>query len=344
MSHGTNDSWWTKLTRPVLEFPIDLAILGFAVALATFALLQPEVRATPLAVVLGLPVALFAPGYAVVSFLFPEAGPPRPTGWGEPKRIRREGISLTERISLSFGVSLCLLPLLGLSLSLPELSFDPVYVLAIVVGFTLAVIVFGAIRRVNVPADDRFSVSIRGGASRIYGALFDDETGFDVVLNVLLALSVVVALSAVGYAFAAPQDGEHFSQLTLLNETDDGEFVTADASVSFTPGETKPMYISVTNHEGERVKYTVVAELQRVEQRPDGSARIVEQQERKRFEQRLPAGGSWRTQHEISPTMAGEDLRLVYLLYKGDPPSNPSINNADEHAYVWITVGANGSE
>lgn len=344
MSHGTNDSWWTKLTRPVLEFPIDLAILGFAVALATFALLQPTVRATPIAVVLGLPVALFAPGYAVVSFLFPEAGPSRPAGWGQPKRIRREGISLVERIALSFGVSLCLLPLLGLSLSLPELSFESLYVLAIVVGFTLGVTVLGAIRRVNVPVDDRFSVSIRGGTSRLYGALFDDETGFDVVLNVLLALSVVVALSAVGYAFAAPQDGERFSQLSLLTKSEDGEFVEENYPESFTPGETKPMYISVSNHEGERVKYTVVAELQRVEQRPDGSARIVEQQEQKRFEQRLPAGGSWRTQHEIAPTMAGENLRLVYLLYKGDPPADPSISNADEDAYIWITVGSNSSE
>ncbi|WP_266077840.1 DUF1616 domain-containing protein [Haladaptatus caseinilyticus] len=343
MSHGTNESWWSKLTRPVLEFPLDLAGLGIAVGLAAFALLQPVVRETPLAVVLGLPLALFAPGYAVVSLLFPGEGPPRTSDWSRPDHIRREGISCTERMALSFGVSLSLLPLFGLTFSHPDLSFEPITVITVVVGFTLVIGLFAVIRRFKVPADDRFSVSIRGGFSRLSGALFDTETGFDVVLNILLALSVVVAISAVGYAFAAPQDGEEFSQLSLLTKTDDGEFAAENYPESFTPGETKPVYVSVTNREGERVEYTVVVLLQRVEQRPDGSARIVEQRQQERFEHRVPAGGSWRTRHEIAPTMAGENLRVTYLLYKGDPPADPSIDTADEHAYFWTTVGTNGS-
>ncbi|GAA0230251.1 DUF1616 domain-containing protein [Haladaptatus pallidirubidus] len=344
MSHETNDSWWAKLTRPVLEFPLDLVMVGIAVALAAFPLYQSEIHGTPLAVALGLPVALFAPGYAVVSLLFPGTGPSHRSAQSFPSRLRREGITVGERLALSFGVSLSLLPLFGLALALAGFSFTLFTVLFGLVSLTLVTTVFAAIRRLTLPADDRFSISIRGGLSRLSTALFDSETGTDVALNLVLALSVVVALSAVGYAFVAPQDGEQFSRLSLLTQTEDGEFVAENYPESFTPGETQPVYVSVTNHEEERVEYTVVAELQRVEQRPGGSARILEQQELERFDQRVSAGESWRTQHDIAPTMAGDNLRVVYLLYKGDPPTDPTINNADEHAYIWITVGTNGTE
>ncbi|SIR19763.1 Uncharacterized membrane protein [Haladaptatus litoreus] len=344
MSHGANDSWWAKLARPVLEFPLDLAFLGIAVALAAFPLYQSEIHGTPLALALGLPVALFAPGYAVVSLLFPGNGPSRCSARSLPNRLRRGGITVGERLALSFGVSLSLLPLFGLALTLAGFSFTLFTVLFGLVSLTLGATLLAVIRRLTIPADDRFSISIRGGASRLNSALFDAETGADVALNLVLALSVVVALSAVGYAFVAPQDGEQFSQLSLLTQTDDGEFVAENYPESFTPGETQPVYVSVTNHEEAQTKYTVVAELQRVEQRPDGSARIVEEEGLERFDQRVRAGESWRTQHDIAPTMAGENLRVVYLLYKGDPPTDPTIENADEHAYIWITVGMNETE
>ncbi len=343
MSHGTNESLWTRLARPVLEFPLDLAILVFTLAVVSLALVQPSIYGTPFAVALGVPIALLAPGYAVVSFLFPGVGPSHGPQFGSPARIRRDGISRVERLALSFGVSLCLIPLFGLALAAAGVEFGLLPVLGVVVSFTVVTAVFGVVRRFTIPKDERFSVSIRGGVSGLHTALFDAETGADVVLNVALALSVVVALSAVGFAFTAPQDGEEFSQLSLLTQTDDGEFVAENYPEQFSPGETKPLYVSVTNHEEEPVEYTVVAELQRVEQR-GGNARTVEQQEMKRFEQRLPAGGSWRKKHQVAPTMAGENLRLVYLLYEGDPPTNPSIENADEHAYIWITVGANETE
>ncbi|WP_458205209.1 DUF1616 domain-containing protein [Haladaptatus sp. NG-SE-30] len=338
MSHGANDSWWSRITHPVLSLPVDLVGVVLTVAVVTFVLAQPVVRGTPVAVALGLPFVLFTPGYALVSLLFPGAGPPSPSGWSSPVQLRRDGITPGERAALSFGVSLALLPLLALSLAVVSVSFEPLPVLVAVFGLTFVLSVMAAIRRGRVPPNDRFSVSIRGSGSRLRALLYDGETRADIVLNVVLALSVVVALSTVGYAVVAPQNGEQFSQLSLLTRTDDGKFVTEGYPESFEPGEQKPVYVSIANHEGESVEYTVVVELQRVEQRSGGSVRIVEEVERARFSHRVAAGKSWRTRYDIGPTMAGEDLRVVFLLYEGEPPADPTTSNADEHAYIWIDV------
>ncbi|WP_458188943.1 DUF1616 domain-containing protein [Haladaptatus sp. NG-WS-4] len=337
MSHETTESLWRRMTRPVFELPADLVGLVVGAAVVSVVVSRPMVRGTWLAVALGLPFVLFAPGYGLVSLLFPQSGPSRPSGWSSPTRFQRGGITPGERAGLSFGVSLALVPIIGIAFSLASVPFEPFSVVVAIFSVTLVLSVPAAVRRTSVPPENRFGVSFRGVGSKLYGALFDTESSADVVLNVVLALSVVFALSAVGYAVTAPQDGEQFSQLSLLTRSG-GEFVTEGYPESFDPGEQKPVYVSIGNHEDETVEYTVVVELQRVEQRSGGSARIVEQEEIGRFSHRVAAGESWRTRYDIGPTMAGEDLRVVFLLYEGDPPTDPTTGNADEHAYIWIDV------
>lgn len=338
MSHETNDSWWTRITRPVLEFPTDLAFLGIAVVLLSVALVQPDVYGTPLAVSLGIPLVFFAPGYALVALLFPQAGTSQKEKWSSPTRFRRAGVTAGERCALSFGVSVALLTPLGILFSLARLPFDRKYIIAAVAGFTLGVTVLAVIRRYTTPREDRLSVSVRGGASRLYRALFHEESNADVLLNLALALSVVVALTAVGFAVAAPQDGEHFSDLSLLTRGENGNYVAEGYPTNFTVGDGQPVVVELENHEDRAMNYTVVVQLQRVEQRPDGSARVVAREEIDRFGHRVRAGGTWRTSRDIVPNATGENLRVEYLLYKGNPPSVPTTSNADEHAHIWINV------
>jgi len=66
-------------------------------------LLIPLVLLTsgPVRIALGLALVLFFPGYALVAALFP----------------RRRDLELVERIALSFGGSLAIVPLIGLGLN-----------------------------------------------------------------------------------------------------------------------------------------------------------------------------------------------------------------------------------
>ncbi|WP_276301497.1 DUF1616 domain-containing protein [Halorussus lipolyticus] len=336
MSHeAADDTLVERLARPAL--PLDLlAVVCYAVA-GVALLSQPGVYGTPLAVAIGLPLLFFAPGYAVVSFLFPGATPDDAAANWSVADARQHGLTGGERAALGFGISVALLPLLGVALGFSPWTIVPGTVLLSVAGVASAFSVLGAIRRLRRPADRRFSLPIRAWSEGARRAL-SGGSATDAILNVGLAVAVVVAVAAVGYAVAAPASGPSYTGVSLLSQNETGTLVADDYPRSFTSGESKPLVVELTNHEGSRTDYSVVVELQRVEQKTNGGSKVLQEQELATFTPSVRAGESWRTTHEVTPTMTGEDLRLVYLVYKGNPPSDPTTDNAYRHVHVWITV------
>jgi len=83
-----------------------------------------------------------------------------------------------------------------------------------------------------------------------------------------------------------------------------------------------------------------VVELQRVRGSDGGAPKVVQDRRLATFTPTVSAGQSWRTTHEVTPTMTGENLRLAYLVYEGDPPQNPTTENAYRHVHVWVNVTA----
>lgn len=84
----------------------------------------PILNASPLRVLLALPLVLFIPGYVLIAALFPS----------------NEDIDLLERIALSFGLSIAVVPLIGLGLNYTPwgIRLDPIVTsLAL---FTLAMV------------------------------------------------------------------------------------------------------------------------------------------------------------------------------------------------------------
>ncbi|WP_440005662.1 DUF1616 domain-containing protein [Halomicrococcus sp. SG-WS-1] len=345
MSHDAADSG-VKRFGALAAFPLDLAALVAFVGVVNFALSQPLVRGTPLAVALGLPLVFFAPGYAVLAALFPGSSPGKVDGWVRTVAGRREqGITTGERLALAFGTSVALLPPLWVALSLAGVDFTPLTVLAAVSGLTFVGVVGGAVRRARIPPGDRYDVPLRSLAGRFRESVTDNEDDVDAALNVALALAIVAATASIGFAVAVPTDGERFSHLSLLTRGEDGDLVEAGYPENVTAGEDEHLTVAVENHEGRTVEYTLVVELQRVEEAAGGGGRVVEQTELRRTQHSVAAGKTWRTRDHIEPTMTGEDLRLTYLLYEGEPPADPSKSNADQHAHIWINVtAASGGE
>jgi uncharacterized membrane protein len=336
MSHETPaDAWLDRLARPAL--PVDLlAVVGY-VAVAVVVLSQPGVYGTPLAVALGLPFLFFAPGYALVSALFPGATPDDVRSDVTLAEVRQHGLSGGERAALGFGVSLALLPLLGVALSLSPWSIAPA---AVLLSVALATTVFSAVgagggrRR---PADRRFSLPVR---ARLRDARRTLSTGSaaDRALNVGLAVGVLLAVGAMGYAVASPGPGQSYTEVALLTQNETGELVAEGYPETFESGESRPIIVELTNREGERTDYSVVVELQRVRQGDGGGAKVVEDRQLATFTPTVESGETWRTTHEVTPTMTGEDLRLTYLVYEGDPPDDPTAANAYRRAHVWVNV------
>ncbi|CAD7776854.1 hypothetical protein FHEFKHOI_02017 [Candidatus Methanoperedenaceae archaeon GB50] len=88
------------------RLPEDLAlVILFTLSCIPFVLIPP-LNETPIRMLLGLPLVLFLPGYSLIAVLFP----------------RRDDLSVIERIALSFGLSIAVVPLLGLALNYTPLG------------------------------------------------------------------------------------------------------------------------------------------------------------------------------------------------------------------------------
>ena len=108
------------------KYPIDI-ILCMLLSIVLLPIVLLDLNAT-LRIALGLPFILFIPGYILIFALF-------------PSKKSDKGIENIERIALSFGLSIAIVPLIGLSLNYTRwgIRLEPVlfsiFLFVMVVGF-----------------------------------------------------------------------------------------------------------------------------------------------------------------------------------------------------------------
>lgn len=313
----------------VRRIPADLVVVLALTLLTLGSVFHPVLRETPLRIVLGLPFVLFVPGYALVAALFPERG-------GD--RTDEGGVSVVRRIGLSFAASLVVVASLGIVLNRTPLGIRIVPVVG-----SLSILVVGlagvaTLRRLALPAEERFRVPWRSRLAGLRSELAAPESRTDALLNVTLAVSVLVAASSVGYAIAVPTEGQSYTELYLLTGSEDGP-VADDYPTEFTAGEPRSLVVGIHNREHETVSYTLLVGVHRV-RLGNGTARVLETERLGRFRPRLRSGETWHRRHDVTPTMVGDRLRLTYLLYRGSPPSEPTVDNAYRELHVWVNVSS----
>lgn len=337
-----------QLSEAVRSLPIDLILLVVLVAAADVVLLYPGPLPSITGVLrplLALPLLFLAPGYAVVAALFPGrrivASPSSPLGaLGKRLPTLERSFDLPERLALGFGVSVALLGIVGLVFgafgALTLLVIAPVLNLVVALG-----VLVGSVRRLRHPINDRFQPRAGVWIRSVYNTAFRADSGVELTINVALLLAVLVAASTLAYAVSAPLGGASYASLVLLSQNDAGELVASDYPTEFTRGQGQPLTVAVENHEHHRQTYTVVVALERVD-RSDGSVTVTDRVELQRIQRTIDAGGTWQARHTITPTMAGEDLRLMYYLYQGDAPERADSDSAYRTTYLWIDVSGGG--
>ncbi|ELZ96972.1 hypothetical protein C440_04323 [Haloferax mucosum ATCC BAA-1512] len=328
---AARSDWQLYLPEQIRTLPADLAAVFATVALTAIVALTPGLNETVLRDAIGLPFLLFVPGYTLVAALFPERGPT--TDSPDDQR----GIDGIERATLSFGTSIATVPLFGLVLNFTPWGLRLVPILVAIGGFTAVTAVVALIRRRALPEPERFAIPYEAWFETVRAELFAPDSKTDAVLNVVLVLSLVLATASVGYAVAGPKDGESFSELYLLTADGEDDLVADDYPETLVRGESAPLVVGVGNQEHRPVNYTVVVLLQRVETE-NNSTTVLESDQLETFSPRLEHNETWHRDHRIQPTMTGENLRLTYLLYRGQPPTSPSVENAYREVYLWLTV------
>lgn len=302
--------------------------LLFAVVLLLAVDVLLFVEAIPQIVILalGVPFLLVLPGYAVVSALFPER-PSREVGRTIDVSIQQQPDWLI-RIAMSLVTSAVVLGAVGIALSqISAIRLVPV--LLVLNAVILTGIGIAAIRRLRRQPDQRADPFGGGLVSAIGSA-----TGRTRLQSVTMVIALLLLVGAVAYVGTAPSPGESYSEYYLLNENEEDELVAVGFPETVSSGEGQTLYFGIENHERQPMTYSVVVVAQRVG--PNGS--VIDQERLDRFERDVDPDGRDVVEHDVSPNLTGEDVRIKYFVFEGGAPADPDLSNADQTMHIWFDV------
>ncbi|QLG29742.1 DUF1616 domain-containing protein (plasmid) [Halorarum halophilum] len=337
----------------------DLLVVLLLTVIATGVVLL-DVDSSPLRTAAVAPILILLPGYALVAAIYPERAK-QSDEWSPEKRsvappgVVDDGLSPSARLGLSVAASIAIVPAIVLALNFAAGTIAVVPTLLVLAPLTVVLTLLAFFRRARLPEERRMGVPplthLLGMAVRPFrkhdrslsqSSTFEATTWRGLLMNVLLVASVLALVSSVGVAYVYPTEEQGFTELYLTTETDDGEFVAENYPTQFSSGESQPLFVTVTNREGAEQSYTIVAELQRIDQTPNGTT-VAEETELTRFTPTVGAGETARVEHDLQPTFSGGRLRVQYLLYQGEPPEDPTRENAYRDVQLMISVGGGGS-
>ncbi len=213
------------------KYPIDILLcMLWSIILLPIALLNLE---GTIRIILAIPFILFITGYIIVFILFPTSD-------------TDGGINTLERITLSFGLSIAIVSLIGLGLNytpwgirLVPILFS-MFILIIVCGF------IAIYRWIMTNPDKRFTITYNLSLPK-------SESKLNNVLSILLIALIIIAVSSLIYLAITPNIGEQFTEFYLLSSDKSAGNYTHNMDV----GENAEGIIGIVNHEYRTVNYTV---------------------------------------------------------------------------------------
>jgi uncharacterized membrane protein len=219
------------MTKHTTTLPLDILLcLALSLLLVPFVLftIQPTIR-----LILALPFILFIPGYVLVFALF-------------PARKTDRGIDTLERLALSFGLSIAVVPLIGLLLNYTPwgIRLEPILRSLLIFIFTIGII--GIYRWRKTDPQERFTLTFKLTLPKQ-----DNKT--DKALTIILVIVIIIVLAALIYVITLPRTGETFTELYILGPTGKA----AGFPQNLTTQENATVLIGVNNHEHRQVNYTI---------------------------------------------------------------------------------------
>jgi len=246
-----------------------------------------------LRIILGLPFLLFFPGYTLVAALF----------------TKKEGMGNIERVALSFGMSVAVVPLIGLILNYTRWGIRLEPVLYSVASFILITSIIAWLRRSRLPEPERFGVDFQMRLPGWGGGAWDRA------LSVILALTILGALGTLGYAIASPKVGERFTEFYI--EGLEGKAIDYPKELAL--GEKGKVIVGIINREHETVTY-------RVEVAIDGAKNNEVEPVT------LDHDGKWEEIVGFTPDKAGDNQKVEFLLYR------QGQNEVYQRLHLWVDV------
>jgi len=290
--------------KPRAPIPGDILTTVLLCLLTLAFTLFPPLATLPVRVPLGLVMVLFLPGYALIAALF-------------PKRNDLDGI---ERMALSFGLSIAVVPLMGLGLNYTPWGIRLTPVVVSISAFTVVMSAIAHLRRLELPEDERFEVPFRESiTTSLDDFRLSRASKLDKALTVLLVLSIILSVAALVYVIVTPKQGEKFTEFYILGPGG----MAYDYPTQVEAGNTSMVIVGVVNHEYQRVNYTMDVSLQN---------RTI--QERMLS---LDHNQTWEEPVSYALNHTGDGQKVQFLLYREE---NFTAPYRDLHLWVNVTASS----
>jgi uncharacterized membrane protein len=285
---------------------IGILTLVLAVVIAFFP------SSTIARIILGLPFLLFFPGYTLMAALFPKKG----------------SMGGVERVALSFGLSIAVVPLIGLVLNFTPWGIRLYPILISLAVFVLATSVTARYRRGKLAPEERFRVSFNIRPLfrvKLPFWYWQEQTLAHNTMSLVTAVVIAVAIAGLGYGVVnTPRVGEKFTEFYVLGPSAKAENYPTELKV----GEEGRVILGIVNHEQEEASY-------RVEVWVDGEkAKLrVDGENRDDISVELDNEQKWQNWVGFVPQKAGRQ-KVEFVLYKNGVPY------FKQPLYLWVDVEA----
>ncbi|HEX73529.1 MAG TPA: DUF1616 domain-containing protein [Dehalococcoidia bacterium] len=266
--------------------PLNLLVVTLIVAI----IFSPS---NVLRIVLGLPFLLFLPGYVLVLALFP----------------KKEGMGTVERVALSFGMSIAVVPLIGLILNYTAWGITLESTLYSMAAFIFILSIIAWFRQKRLTEEGRFSIQLRLTIPGWEGGIWDKT------LSVILIVSILGALGMLGYVIAKPKVGERFTEFYILGM----EGKAIDYPEELVVGKEGKVMVGIINREYETASYRIEVRINGIEVNEVGTIVLEHEEE-------------WELEISFAPTVSGDNQKVEFLLYK------EGQTEAYEALHLWVDV------
>lgn len=277
----------------------DLQIIGFCLFLLNIFILFEPLNKMIFRTLLGIPFVLFVPGYTLIAALFPG----------------KNDLDNIERIALSFGLSIAIVPLIGLGLNFTPFGIRLIPILISITVFIFAMCLFTYFRRLKLPENETFTVNFSSIFPKIK-ASSNDNSRLDKFLSIILIISIITSVIILTYVIITPKQGEKFTEFYILGN--DGK--ADNYPTHMESGNKSSLIAGIINHEFISTNYTFRI---RLENFTLNSKHIV-----------LEHNSTWEEKIFFTPELKGNNLKLEFLLYK---ENNFTAPYRDLHLWVNVT-------
>ena len=309
----------------LMKIPRDLLFCELWLAGALLSIYLPYLSESFLRVLFGVPLVLFIPGYALIAALFPAS----------------RDIDGIERVALSFGLSIAIVPLTGLALNYTPwgIRLDPIVTCLSIL--TIALCLAAQYRRARLPPEERFSVPFQAMRQAVSDEFFKKEgtSRTDRILSVILLIAIIAAVATTVYVIVVPKEGEKFTEFFILGEKQKA----ADYPTQLMTGVNRSLFIGIGNHEYRTVNYTVETYLLNMsfDERTNTTS-LEAMHPLDRFTVSVPHNQTIIRPYYFIPLTTTFN-RIEFLLFDETVPNErvkgmERINRSYRDLHLWVTV------